>query len=883
VPRDLLLRPRLRLENAALRDRAIVIVQAPPGFGKTSLLAQWRLEHLGQGAVVGWLSAQAADGEQRFLQSLVLSLRVASGRQRFGRTLLEGGARGDLADITEWLAEIAQMAFDIVLIIDAADRLPAASRAALTYLCHNAPANLRVIVAARSGCDLGMADLKAYGQCAALGAHELRLRFEESMALIRARLGARLDADESARLHDLTEGWPLVLQLALTALARDPQPQSAIAAINAHSGELHGHLLDMLLANLDPDDAGFLERIAVVDELHPELCEALAGSGDAAQRLARLARDTPLFLSGEGSEWMRMHALARDALRERAGRRAPAEQAALHARAARWFAGRGMNEDAARHALAAGENETAYDLAERCLYEGILKRGRQNAVLEWLECMPRAELDRRPRLLLAAAWALATSERHAEAESLVARILEHAGDDAELRCECALIRSGAAGFADQLDRFAELHDPWANAPPLRDPRLLYVHANRKAFRALFDGNPAGARLCQQQAPRTGADDVFGYVARWGEFVTGLSYVWEGQVILAEEFLRPALETTESDLGRRNPFACMLATLLATAVWERDRPAEAAAILINRLDVVGRHGVPDAVLLGYRTAARVAMAEGAEHRALALLEALYAVGASRDLPRLCVASLADQIRMNARRFRPETCRALCEQIDAILARPDLPAGPLWRRLAESQQAIAHAHAAIAAQDWRAALIPLELAGRLATRLNLGRLRLEAMGLRAFARHRLGEDSSGLLREAADLARAYGLARLFADANPALGDWAERVAARPVPGSTGTPAGLPPGAARPLSAPSRSPLNSAGAGPRAVPSMALTPKEREVLTLLARNLSNKEIGRAMQVGEETIKWHMKNLFGKMSADTRKQVVRRAQMLGLLEEAH
>jgi LuxR family maltose regulon positive regulatory protein len=278
-----------------------------------------------------------------------------------------------------------------------------------------------------------------------------------------------------------------------------------------------------------------------------------------------------------------------------------------------------------------------------------------------------------------------------------------------------------------------------------------------------------------------------------------------------------------------------------------------------------------------------MAEGAEHRALALLEALYAVGASRDLPRLCVASLADQIRMNARRFRPETCRALCEQIDAILARPDLPAGPLWRRLAESQQAIAHAHAAIAAQDWRAALIPLELAGRLATRLNLGRLRLEAMGLRAFARHRLGEDSSGLLREAADLARAYGLARLFADANPALGDWAERVAARPVPGSTGTPAGLPPGAARPLSAPSRSPLNSAGAGPRAVPSMALTPKEREVLTLLARNLSNKEIGRAMQVGEETIKWHMKNLFGKMSADTRKQVVRRAQMLGLLEEAH
>jgi LuxR family maltose regulon positive regulatory protein len=67
---------------------------------------------------------------------------------------------------------------------------------------------------------------------------------------------------------------------------------------------------------------------------------------------------------------------------------------------------------------------------------------------------------------------------------------------------------------------------------------------------------------------------------------------------------------------------------------------------------------------------------------------------------------------------------------------------------------------------------------------------------------------------------------------------------------------------------------------IPSTALTPKEREVVTLLARNLSNKEIGLAMQVGEETIKWHVKNLFAKLDAGTRKQVVQRAHILGLLE---
>jgi LuxR family maltose regulon positive regulatory protein len=871
----------LRLDGAGLGDRSIVAVQAPAGFGKTSLLAQWRLEHLGRGAVVGWFSAQAADREQRFLQSLILSVRVASGRHRFGRTLFEGGAPGSLGDFTELLAEIAQLALDIVLVIDGAERLPAPSCEKLSYLCHNAPANLRLIVAARSDCDLGLAELAAYGQCAVLGQRDLRFMLEESAALIRARLGDRLDADDAARLHELTEGWPLGLQLALTALARDPKPKLAVSAMAARSGKLHGYFLEVLLSNLDPVDADFLQRIAILDQLHPDLCRVVVGSNDAPERLVRLARDTPVFQSGEGSEWMRMHALARDALRQQFATRKPAEQADMHAGAARWLAEHGLYEDAARHALAAGQNRAAYDLAERCLYEACIRRGRQTVVLDWLERLPPAELDRRPRLMLAAAWALATSERHAEAENLVTRILEHGGGDAELQCECALIRSGAAGFADQLDRFAELHDPWAEAPPLRDPRLLYIHANRKAFRALFDGDPAQARLCQQQAPRDSVDDVLGYVARWGEYVTGLSYVWEGQVILAEEFLRPALATTDDDLGRRNPFACMLATLLAAAIWERNRPDEAAAILANRLDVVEHHGVPDAVLLGYRTAARIAVAQGAEHRALALLEALHAVGVNRSLPRLCVASLTDQVRMNAQRFRPETCHALCERIDAILARDDVSTGPLWRRQVELMRTLARAHAAIAAQDWRAAMTPLELASRLAMRLKMGRLLIESMGLRAFSLHRLGEDGAPLLREAAGLANAYGLVRLFADANPALGDWAGRALAEPARGSdapTATRVGTALGS---LAAPIRAPYGAKGAGLRALPSMALTPKEREVLELLARNLSNKEIARAMQVGEETIKWHVKNLFGKLSADTRKQVVRRAQLLGLLEE--
>jgi LuxR family maltose regulon positive regulatory protein len=113
-------------------------------------------------------------------------------------------------------------------------------------------------------------------------------------------------------------------------------------------------------------------------------------------------------------------------------------------------------------------------------------------------------------------------------------------------------------------------------------------------------------------------------------------------------------------------------------------------------------------------------------------------------------------------------------------------------------------------------------------------------------RCGERALPLLREATDLARTYGLLRVFEDAHPALGEWAREAGAARAQAAVSRPG--------PLAAPARAPVEQGTSRSRSTPSLALTPKEREVLELLTRNLSNKEIGLAMQVGEET-KWHMK----------------------------
>ncbi|WP_433706367.1 LuxR C-terminal-related transcriptional regulator [Paraburkholderia sacchari] len=878
-PAHLFTRARLGAANAGLRACQAVLVQAPAGFGKTSLLALWRREYLSQGTAVAWFSADERDEAQRLVPGLVQAVRTACARPAFARHLTDGaaGAAHELEGVTAWLAEVAQLSFELVLIVDEAERLPASGVRALVYILHNAPPNLRIAVAARHGLDAPLADLLAYGQCARVDADALRLRIDETIALAAARFGERMDADAGARLFELCEGWPLGLQLALAAMERASDPRQIVEPLEGASGELRERLLQALIARLAPADVDFLTRISVVDTLHPALCAALTGDPEAAGQLARLARDTPMFTAADGNEWLQLHALVRDVLRARLAQWPAPEQTELHARAAAWLAAQGMAEPAARHAHAAGQHQLAFELAERSLLDAV-RQGHLTAMLKWLELLPEAELEARPRLRLAAAWALALGERQSEAARQIERVLAgpNAANDAELRYECALIQSAAAVFADDIDRCVALFEPWVDAAPSTRPWLAQVHANRLGMRALALGEPAQARQFQQRVPvqapgQTQNPAQPGYVARWGAFVVGFSYFHEGQLQLAETVLMPALASADADLGRRHPLSCMLAALCATLAYEADRIDEAAALLANRLDVLERSGTPDTVMLAWRTAARVAVARGAEHRALDLLESLHALGVTRRLPRLSMASLAEQVRMHANCYRVQTCEALVQRIDELALEDAAAQRPLWRRHVLLMQAHAHASAAIAARRWQQALDALGQAAQLADTMKRRCESIEIMALRAYVLEQTGADGRALLLEAVDLAHTFHLSRTLSDLHPAVADWARRT----LETSPGAPARNP----NPITAPR---VIRAAPQTRAVSGVILTPKEREILELLARALSNKEIALALGVGEVTVKWHLKNLFGKLDASSRKHAVRRALMLGLLEAA-
>jgi DNA-binding NarL/FixJ family response regulator len=61
--------------------------------------------------------------------------------------------------------------------------------------------------------------------------------------------------------------------------------------------------------------------------------------------------------------------------------------------------------------------------------------------------------------------------------------------------------------------------------------------------------------------------------------------------------------------------------------------------------------------------------------------------------------------------------------------------------------------------------------------------------------------------------------------------------------------------------------------------LTPREREVLDLLAEGLSNKLIARRLQISEHTVKFHVSSIYAKLSASSRTEAVSQGARRGLI----
>ncbi len=408
--RDLVARPRLieRLAPDPGEMPRFVLIAAPAGFGKTTLMTQW-LAALPESHRVAWLSLDAGDSDVgRFLAHLVAAIQRTDpgvGADALALLAADRGAASDEA-LVSLVNDLEMFSGPMVLAVDDYHLVDdTAVDAAVGFLVDNLPPQVTLALTTRVDPALPLSRLRARGELAEVRAADLRFTGGEASAFLNDLMGLELDPELVAALEARTEGWAAGLQLAaLSARSTTDAIEEFVAAFAGTHRFVLDYLVEEVLERQPDDVRGFLLDTCVLDQLTAPLCDALTGRTDGQQMLEHLERANVFVVPLDDHRvWWRYHHLFADALRARVASSDAQRVQALHRAAAQWYASRGMLDDAIPHAMSGADPELTADIVELAL-PGLRQRREDRALRRWLKAVPEDVVRRRALLATSYAW-----------------------------------------------------------------------------------------------------------------------------------------------------------------------------------------------------------------------------------------------------------------------------------------------------------------------------------------------------------------------------------------------------------------------------------------------------------------------------------------------
>ena len=855
IPARLVARPRLHDLVGEISSFQLLLVSAPAGFGKTTLV-QSRLQEYQWPAT--WVSLDENDNDPaRFLSYLVAALQRID--RSVGTAVSEALQSPQTPPIAEMFVrlinDIAAIDRPFILVLDDLHVINETSLlAGIELLVMNQPSQMRLVIITREDPILPLAKLRVRGKIVEIRAQDLRFSYDETGAFLNEIMGIGLNRDEVGLLEARTEGWIAGLQLAAISMQREPDKRTFIEAFSGSHRFVLDFLTDEVLAHLTADIRLFLQQTAVLEQLTAPLCDAVTCRHDS-QIVLQQIEDMNLFLIPLDHErqWYRYHHLFAEMLQKQLYRHQYDTVGDLHLRAARWFEAQDFIAEAIYHAHATNDLERFAVFLEKHVLE-IIKRGQIYLAQKWIETLPLETRQAHPRINMAYGWALFLSGEVAPLPKLLDQIEDNAsrdimGEASALRAFISydnpgqmqeyamhaldivpddnlmvrgLVHMGLANVHQHLGEKVQAFEQFVQAVPLH-----WAAGNKvAAMIAILDLVQVNRALGQWKRTHQIIEQILDLAQQSGALAypaTGLAFIGRGWVLLHRN--QPAAAAAAIEHG----LALAEVGGYQTAIYGRF-PLAQANILLGKAHeahtalslIVEQEGkFPDSVIAPFMVLAAhiylllddVQQAEHLLHRYQPASDAYYP---------LTFARLQLQ-------------KAIAAQQEAACADALYSLNDLIRNIP---------------QGWNAYLI-------------------EALNLRAMAHNALGNSQAALADVQQALVPAEQEREVYAFVREGAAMQALLAKLPPTPFVQTLLDGFP------ESTPERKEAIT-----HAALVEPLSSREMEVLQLMSAGLTYNSIATQLVISVNTVRYHVKGLYGKLGVSTRADAIARARALALLD---
>jgi len=863
------------------RELPLSVITAPAGFGKSTLLAQWHQRLMTEGnAHVAWLTLDEDDGEiSRFVAWLALAVHAAG----IDIGPLLHTARAQWHDIdarsatAALIGHIRAAPLPLVLIVDDCDRVSSASvDALLGKLIEYADPRLHVVLSGRERPSLPLSGLIARGMADCIDAADMALSLEEAAAVFDGQL-----APEALRqIHAHTEGWAVALQLA--ALWMRPgsiETASAASWLDGFSSSPRGiaaWLTEQVLERLDAELRDFMLRTSILSRFDAALADAVLECTDSARQLARLDAFLGLLIplqAGVGGSTFRWHHLFAEVLQAQLQQQWPECIPGLHRRAARWLNANGDLLEAVKHALRAGEVRLAIDVVAGAGGWGLVMDKGLGYVRPLLRHFSPEQIHHEPVLIVTQAYLHIKLGEFAEAGALLEGYLRlPQARQGEYRDGYITVRSLLDDYLDTFwndpQRIDEIKTHLGSMPghSLASATLHCMCAVGESRQGDFVAAARHAQSALAGMRQVGNVIGIGYAM----FHLGQNRFHAGHLDQAETVYREALLVADAYFGVDSTLTGYGQCLLAKVrYWRGEMPAARAHLELGLPLLDERDGRLDVFVSAWETRLRLTRLQQGTHAALALLDEYQPKAAALGLTRLD--ALIPLWRLEVLLDLPEL-----EPAEQALAANAWEAGFAsalehprhWRE----QTALGLALARWQVRNGRSARA-IDLLQRVERACMLGARELDLARIRAhlaLVRQQRGdlEDALTTLGPALDYIAAQRAFQVLLELEPqahTLFHLAQQ----------------------------RDPQARRGSARHRVLQQVLkaiqgedpgqggfSPREQEIVSEMCWGRTNKQIARALNLSENTVKFHLKNIFRKLGVSTRSAAVAAVHARGLAE---